>query len=303
MRKCTLVSAILLAGALACSPRGQAQTAPGGAVAPPVSIHVDGWGRVMPKKGKIDPNAAPAPKRDLSGIWEPTKDWRSDVNATGAKAMPSDGKPEHELPYTPLGKQMFMANKPAFGTTAVDAAFTNDPFDTCEPAGFPRILTFNLRAFQIYQSATNIGIIYQFNNVWRVIWQDGRKFPDDLSTLEPRFYGYSVGKWTDDYTLVVDTKGLDERTWVDNAGRPHSDDLSVQEVYHRINRDTFELTVTITDPKIYTKPWIALNKEPFSLQPADFDIREMLCSPAESAAFKKQVLDGESGVAEDGKKP
>ena len=93
MRNRAFISAILLVGVLASSPRTHAQTAPKGAVAPPVSIHLDGWGRVMPKKGKLDSHAAPAPKRDLTGIWEPTKDWRSDVNATGAKAMPSDGKP------------------------------------------------------------------------------------------------------------------------------------------------------------------------------------------------------------------
>ena len=61
MKNRTLVLATLLLGALVRWPGARAQTAPGGAVAPPVSIHLDGWGRVMPKKGKVDANAEPRP--------------------------------------------------------------------------------------------------------------------------------------------------------------------------------------------------------------------------------------------------
>ncbi len=108
-------------------------------------------------------------------------------------------------------------------------------------------------------------------------------------------YGYSIGKWVDDATLVVDTVGTDERTWIDNSGRPHSDELRVEERFHRVNHDLLELTVTITDPKIYTKPWLALDKFPMKLQPADFDIREMICSPSELADYLKTVGNPEGG--------
>src|SRR5256885_5361978 len=82
------------------------------------------------KKGE---QPAPAPKHDISGIWEPAAGYNSGVAATGAKEMPSDGKPEHELPYTPEGRKAFLANKPTFGVTQVEAAVTNDPMPACNP--------------------------------------------------------------------------------------------------------------------------------------------------------------------------
>lgn len=106
---------------------------------------------------------------------------------------------------------------------------------------------------------------------------------------DPRWYGYSVGKWEDDYTFVVQTIGMDERTWLDNAGNPHSPDLRVEERYHRVNNDTLELTVTIDDPKAYTKPWMPRNKLPLKLMPSNTDLMEMICSPTEAAAYKKLV--------------
>src|SRR5215468_12080192 len=69
---------------------------------------------------------APAPRRDISGIWEPAAGAGSGINATGAQQMPSDGKPEHELPFTPAGREAFLANKPTFGVTMVPSAQTND---------------------------------------------------------------------------------------------------------------------------------------------------------------------------------
>src|SRR5262245_2608390 len=67
----------------------------------------------------------PAPRRDISGIWEPAAGPGSGINGSGAQQMPSDGKPEHELPYTPEGRAAFMANKPTFGVTMVPSALTN----------------------------------------------------------------------------------------------------------------------------------------------------------------------------------
>jgi hypothetical protein len=67
------------------------------------------------------------------------------------------------------------------------------------------------------------------------------------------------------------------------------------ERFHRVNHDILELTVTIDDPKIYTKPWLALDKFPMRLQPPDFDIREMICSPSELAGYLKQVGNPEGG--------
>jgi hypothetical protein len=63
----------------------------------------------------------------------------------------------------------------------------------------------------------------------------------------------------------------------------------VEERFHRVNHDIMELTVTITDPAYYTKPWNALDKYPLRLQSASFDIREMVCSESEAAEYNKEV--------------
>jgi hypothetical protein len=252
------------------------------------SIHRDGWDRIVPDPPKAQ-KSDPAPVRDLAGIWEPTPRYRDGVQATGARNYPADGKPEHELPFTPLGLQTWKSHKPGWGVTAVPIAENNDPFDICDPIGFPRIELFNLRAIQIWQNKNQAQIVYQNGQVWRNIWSDGRKLPEEI--LESRWYGYSVGKWVDDYTFVVETIGLDERTWIDNVGRPHSDQLKVQETFHRVNRDIMELTLTITDPKMYTKPWKALDKFALRLQPEWFDIREQVCSASEAADYNKTVAE------------
>jgi hypothetical protein len=253
------------------------------------SIHRDGWDRIVPDVPRDQPSSGSAPIRDLSGIWEPTPGYRDGVQATGARAYPSDGRPEHELPFTPMGLQQWKSHKPGFGVTAVPIAENNDPFNICDPIGFPRIELFNLRAIQIWQNKNQAQIIYQNSQVWRNIWTDGRELPKEI--LEPRWYGYSTGKWVDDHTFVVETIGLDERTWIDNVGRPHSDELRVQETFHRVNRDIMELTLTIIDPKMYTKPWNALDKFRLRLQPEWFDIREQVCSASEAAEYNKTVAE------------
>jgi hypothetical protein len=77
-------------------------------------------------------------------------------------------------------------------------------------------------------------------------------------------------------------------TWLDNAGRPHSDELRVEETFHRADRDRLEISLTIDDPKVYSKPWMAMNKLPMKLMPATFDIPEMMCSPTELAEYNRR---------------
>lgn len=279
-----VTAAIIIAGVV-YAPVMRAQTTP-----PRQSgknIHRDGWDRIVPEPPAQ--TGAPAPVRDLTGIWEPIPGYRDGVFATGPKGYPSDGKPEHELPFTPLGLQTWHEHKPGFGTTAVPIAQNNDPFDICDPIGFPRLELFNLRAIQFYQNKNQMAIVYQNDQVWRNVWMDGRELPKVDDVPEPRWYGYSVGKWVDDYTFVVETDGLDERTWIDNVGRPHSDQLKVTETWHRVNHDVMELTMTIDDPKMYTKPWNALDKFKLGLQPEWFDIREQVCAVSEELDYTKTV--------------
>jgi hypothetical protein len=202
--------------------------------------------------------------------------------------MPEDGKPEHQLPYTPLGRETLNLTKPTSGGRSVLPAETNDPVVYCDPQGMPREDLYELRTTQILQTPKSLYFLYQFGKIWRVVWADGRDLPKDP---EPRWFGYSVGKWVDDYTFVVQTSGIDERTWIDRAGRPHSGDLRVEERFHRVDHDHLELTVTIDDPKMYTKPWVARDRLSFQLQKSDFDVREMLCSPKDLADYNRLVGD------------
>jgi hypothetical protein len=116
---------------------------------------------------------------------------------------------------------------------------------------------------------------------WRAIWTDGRELPTDP---DPRWYGYSTGRWEDDTTFVVNSNGTDERTWLDNAGNPHSDQLQVEERWHRLSEKRMELTVTINDAKTYTRPWVALDKLPLLQIPMNVDLMEMMNSASEAKA-------------------
>jgi hypothetical protein len=66
----------------------------------------------------------------------------------------------------------------------------------------------------------------------------------------------SKGKWEGN-TFVVDSLGFDDRTWLDHFGGQHSDEMRLQERYHRMDHDTAELTMPLTGPRIYTKPWVS----------------------------------------------
>ena len=259
--------------------------------ATPAAPAVDGWGRVISPPAK-DQKPASAPRHDIAGTWEPANGPLDGLGIFGAKAMPEDGKPEHQLPFTPLGLEALNQAKPTFGHRSVLPADTNDPVVPCDPQGIARQDLNQLRTTQILQTPLSVVLLYQFNRIWRVVWTDGREPPKDA---EPRWFGYSVGKWVDDYTLVVETTGTDDRTWLDHVGRPHSDALRVEERFHRVDHDHLELTVTIDDPKMYTKPWVALDKFPMKLEPPSFDIREMICSPSEAALYNKLVAEPASG--------
>ena len=235
------------------------------------------------KSAVTHPKSGSAPRHDISGIWDPGN---AGIQPLGPQAMPEDGKPEHQLPYTALGLEALNSHKPSNGIRSVLPGDTNDPAVYCDPQGIPREDLYELRTTQIFQTPLRVLVLYEFGKIWRVIWTDGRDLPKDP---EPRWFGYSVGKWQDDYTFVVQTSGTDERTWIDRAGRPHSGDLRVEERFHRVDHETLELTVVIDDPKMYTKSWIALDKLRFNLKPPNFDVREMICSPSEFAEYNKVI--------------
>jgi hypothetical protein len=131
---------------------------------------------------------------------------------------------------------------------------------------------------------------FEWEHIWRTIWTDGRAVPADP---DPTYLGTSAGKWDGD-TFVVDSAGFDERTWLDHFGDPHSDEMRLQERYRRVDRDTLELTVTLTDPKAYTKSWVSETKT-FKLQPKKDEIQEIFCVPSQEEEFNRRVRDPAAG--------
>jgi len=94
-------------------------------------------------------------------------------------------------------------------------------------------------------------MLFESYHSYRQIFTDGRPLPAER---DPAWYGYSVGKWEGD-TLVVDTVGVKEATWLDDSGHPHSDALHIIERFRRPDFGHIDLQLTIDDPKAYKKPW------------------------------------------------
>jgi hypothetical protein len=186
---------------------------------------------------------------------------------------------------TAWGKAKFDANKVSYGPRAVAPELNNDPVSQCEPLGYPRDLwEANLRPFEFIQTPDRVLQHMQYHDVWRTIWTDGRALPKDP---DPAWYGYSVGRWEGD-TFVVESLGYDDRTWIDHFGNPHSDQMRLVERYRRIDKDTLKLDMTLTDPKTYTKPWVA---DTITFVSAKAAIFEEICSPSEEHRFNDKIRD------------
>ena len=266
------------------------------------------WNNIPPARSTYaGKKPGPAPRRDITGIWDTS--WGG---VSGAPEHPatypgynrSDGGQLDEtgiskpLPYTPAGLEALKANKPSGpGVRQVDSALTNDPAGFCDPLGFPYMFMWESRTIDMVQSPTQVIMINPFYGGYRIIWTDGRALPTDP---DPRWNGYSVGHWVDDATFAVQTNGLNTKSWLDHAGRPHSDQVVIDEIYHRVDRDTIELTMKVTDPKMYTEPWLIMNKFVLHGLPADFDVRENLCSPSENKGYNEDYA---NSAIREGSKP
>ena len=242
----------------------------------------------------------PAPRHSIAGLWANTREGNQ---AKGVQLHPNDGKPENQPPYTPYGLQLYKSHKALEGFDAVGPAYNNDPRVKCEPLGLPRYNHYDL-GIRVYQDENSVAILYQYDNRWRIIWTDGRPLPKLLDGgveingdyHEQRWMGYSVGKWLDDTTLEVQTIGTmpDDRVWLDNTGRPISDQVHITETFRRLDNDTMEWTEVLDDPKIFTKPWQTM-KIAMRLQDPRVDILTRYCSPKEIESYNKAYGDSVSG--------
>jgi hypothetical protein len=255
------------------------------------------WPEPVPNRPLVaEKDRKPAPRRSLAGMWGSMPGNRQVTNQSfGVQLKPNNGRPENQLPYTPYGLELYKSHKALEGVDAVSPAETNDPRVRCEPLGMPRHNHYDL-GIQVFQDEYKVAILYQYDNRWRIIWTDGRPLPKlvdggveiDGKYREPRWFGYSTGRWVDDYTLEVQTVGTmaEDRVWLDNTGRPISDQLRVTETFKRLDYDTLEWSETIEDPKVYSTPWQTM-KMPLMLQDPRTDVMTRYCSPSEIEAYNK----------------
>jgi hypothetical protein len=224
-------------------------------------------------------------KPDLSGVWRaapapPGENERLFGSVVGEYVVPGDDprtfskyfmnilvdfKPE-ENPMRPATAQLFQHNAERKGT--------DNPATRCLPQGIPRADIFSYLPFKIIQTPGIVVVMYELDNMHRQIYTDGRPLPVDP---QPSWLGYSIGKWEGD-TLVVESAGFNDKSWLDSAGHPHSEEMRIQERFHRRDFGHMDLALTIQDPKMYTKP-IAFQVTEVLLP--DSDILENVCNENE----------------------
>ena len=206
---------------------------------------------------------------DLSGFWGPgpRQGLRWDVSG--------------DLPMTPAAAEKFRAARPPFGPNATFEDI-NDPVQLyCDPPGVPRIYNYPWQ-LTLLQTHRVVYILYEFSRVWRSVAMD-RDHPKDPDST---WLGDSIGRYEGE-TLVVDTVGFNDKTWLDHPGHPHSDALHIVERFRRLDPDTLEILITVDDPKDYTRSFTGRRLLQFSTSP----MGETLCSMSENESFKKQIMD------------
>lgn len=175
--------------------------------------------------------------------------------------------------YTPDGLARYNANKPGKGPRQIPPANGNDPLGESNPPGLYRTLVYN-RPFEFIQTKEKVTQLFEWAKIWRNIWTDGRPVPEDVPA-GPYWYGYSVGKWDGD-TLVVTTLGLDDRAWMDEWGTPFSSEARFTERWKKTGPDRIELTITVSDPTTFTKPWTSA---PIAFSRQKEEVLEMIFAP------------------------
>lgn len=220
----------------------------------------------------VAPQATHSP--DLTGVWYP-----SSVNTFNFIWSDPQGHALKPLPLTPWGEEKFRANRPIGKYTALNS---NDPNNSCLPPGVPNIYT-HAYPVEILQVPGRVLMFFEYGHYVRQIFTDGRGHAKDTN---PTWMGDSIGRWEGD-TLVVDSTGFNDKTWLDAGGYPHSDDLHLIERMRRIDHNTVMIDITLDDPKTYSLPMKTQRK--LILKPG-WNISEYICEDdAAFLAFEKKV--------------
>jgi hypothetical protein len=196
-------------------------------------------------------------KPDLSGVWHietpPAGEIERLFGAPGPGLVTGDEPGLNSkyffnllIDFAPDGEPI---RPDAAAITLKNRQTLDSPTSHCLPHGVPNRY-FNFRPFKIFQTPEEIVMFFEVDGVFRQIHTDGRKLPLDPF---PAWMGYSTGKWDGD-TLVVDSAGYNDKTWLDARGHPHSEALRVQERFHRRDFGHMDVEATVEDPNVLTKP-------------------------------------------------
>jgi hypothetical protein len=248
MRNRSLGTTLAFAMALSCSPAASAQSK-------------------QPSRPAKTLGSGQSP--DLSGVW------MQDHPPATAEQYWVYKFTDQELPMTAWGEAKYKIAKSSFGDHPYPLAETNDPvYHGCNAPGFPRVFL-HPWPLQIVQVPGEVIMLFEYDSLRRQIFTDGRAHD---TSLGPSWMGDSIGKWQGD-TLVVDTTNLNDKTWIDRLGHPHSDVLHVTERIRRVDHNHLVDDITIEDPKAYTKAWTV--HLPFLLRPK-WTLGEQFCEDGES---------------------
>jgi hypothetical protein len=229
-----------------------------------------------PRKADGTPDLmAPAPRTpdgrpDLSGIWiRPRPGGGGPGVPRRAANAPNDGIAAGvDVQFQPWAAELYKAR--------ADNNGKGTPSERCLPHGITKAVSVP-EPFKIFQLADRIVVLHEEFNHHRQIFLNGRRLPDNRT---PRWLGYSVGKWEGD-SLVVDTVGFVDGTWLDFRGHPATDALHLVERYRRPDFGHLEIQFTIDDAKAYLNPWGVTMT--FNLLP-DTELIEHICENEKDAA-------------------
>ena len=205
---------------------------------------------------------------NLSGTWNRgTGHTAAGIFDDDPGGVPFLGFAKQDPPLQPAALKIYQANRAGITDPRLKGRDDSDPSNSCFPPGPTRIFTVP-RPFEIRQTAAEVYILSEVDHWVRRIYMDGRGHPDGYPST---WMGHSIGKY-DGNTLVVDTADINETTWIDTLGHPHSDALHLVERFRRLSHDALEIQVTFEDPKDYTRPWTG--KKVYQLQPANYELKE-----------------------------
>ena len=222
----------------------------------------------------VMPPGGPAPRLpdghpDFSGQWFPNGagqgvSGRFGVDPAALGTFDRKATPEERPAFQPWALAKIKAMTP----TELELSKSSV---NCQPRGVPAIWLQNPYTTLIVHKPGLMAQLYEVLNNWRVIHLDGRPLPKDP---EPFFHGNSAARWEGD-TLVVDSIGFDERTYIEPTGWFHSDALHVTERYSRPSMNYLMVQITVDDPKVLEKPWKSV---PHRWTLGDGEVFEFYCT-------------------------